>query len=64
MLLDLIQCVFSGFMVVIVAIVKAIPLYFQLNAIKTEIIAVAFGVPTFVVTIVLLLPKLLKRIKK
>lgn len=61
---DMAWCVLSGIGVGLMAFLKVLPIYNELGSIKEEIIACFIGLPTIVVSIVLMIPVIVRIIKK
>lgn len=64
LLCNIASCILSGIGVVFVAFFKVLPIFSKLGNIKEEIIALAIGVPTIIISIAFALPKLAKILKK
>lgn len=60
----MIKCVLAGISVGFVAFLKVLPLYEQLNGIKEQLIASALGIPVVIVSIIFLIPTVIRIAKK
>ena len=61
---DMSWCVLSGIGIGFMTFLKVLPIYNKLGSIKEEIIACCIGVPAIVVSIVFMIPVIVKIIKK
>ena len=52
------------FLAIVEALFSLFPVYQQLDNLKTQIIAAVIGVPTIVVSLVFLIPSIIKIVKK
>lgn len=57
---EIISTFISGFIVGIKAFVSCIPIYQTLSGLKTEIIAIALGIPTIILTLGSIVYKIIK----
>ena len=59
-LIEIIKCLLSGICVGFKGFLSALPIYQVLSDLKEQIIASALGVPVLVVSIILLMPAIIK----
>jgi len=64
MFIEMIKCVLAGISVGFEAFLKVLPLYEQLNGIKEQLIASALGIPVVIVSIMFLIPTVIRIAKK
>lgn len=64
MFIEMIKCVLAGISVGIDAFLKVLPIYNQLSGIKEQLINAALGIPAIIVSIVFLVPTIVKIIRK
>ena len=64
MFIEMIKCVFAGMSVGFEAFLKVLPLYEQLNSIKEQLIASALGIPVIIVSIIFLIPTVIRIAKR
>lgn len=60
----MLKCILVGMCIGFTAILKVIPLIFQLNSARNQLIALIIGVPVFAVPILLFLASIIKRFIK
>lgn len=64
MFIEMIKCVFAGICVGFEAFLKVLPLYEQINDIKEQLISSALGIPVVIVSIIFLIPTIIRIAKK
>lgn len=64
MIIEMLKCLFAGIGVGIDAFLKVLPIYNQINGIKEHLISAALGIPAIIVSIVFLVPTIVKFIRK
>lgn len=64
MFIEMIKYLLTGISIGFVAFLKVLPLYEQLNGIKEQLIAIALGIPVVIVSIIFLIPTVIRIAKK
>lgn len=64
MLVQILECILAGIKLGFQAIFSALPIYNQLSSIPQDIICMALGVPSILITIVCVLFGIFKFVKK